>query len=158
MVVVTELSRKQILGWSWKLKRFMGSEISIKKEMGGSRIGQRSWQVAATKGKAMSSQGATGQRSPSQSPSGANMNRLFLYPSTWASAHPWLENWDRSLGKLMVSQLHSLKWEAFLFSKEHLSSPSLYQLRSKYDPKLKKLSISKISFKSHWILTRCCYC
>ena len=36
----------------------MGSEISIKKEMGGSRIGQRSWQVAVTKGKAMSSQGS----------------------------------------------------------------------------------------------------
>ena len=140
MVVVTGLSRKQVLGWSWKLKRFMGSEISVKKEMGGSRIGQKSWQIAVTKGKAMSSQGATGQRSPSESLTGANMNRPFLYPSTWASADPWLENWDRSPGKLTVSQLHSLKWEAFLFSKEHLSSASLYQLHSKYDPKLKKLS------------------
>lgn len=103
MVVVTGLSRKQVLGWSWKLKRCMGSEISIKKEMGGSRIGQRSWQVAVTKGKAMSSQGATGQRSPSsESPSGANVNRPFLHPFTRASADPWLENWGRSPGKLTV--------------------------------------------------------
>lgn len=154
MVVVTGLSRKQVLGWNWKLKRFMGSEISIKKEMGGSRTGQRSWQVAVTKGKAMSSQGATGQRSPSESPSGANMNRPFLHPFTWASADPWFENWGRSPGKLMVSQLHSLQWEAFLFSKEHLAAHLCINYIANMTQNSKNsVSVSKISLKSHWILT-----
>ena len=154
MVVVSGLSRKQVLGWSWKLKRFMGSKISIKKEMGGSKTGQRSWQAAVTKGKAMSSQGATGRRSPSESPSGAKTNRPFLHPFTWASADPWLENWGRSPGKLTVSQLHSLQWEAFLFSKEHLAAHLYINYIANMTQNSKNsVSISKISFKSHWILT-----
>lgn len=116
------LSRKQVLGWSWKLKRCI-REWNIYQERNGRRagLGRGAGRLQWPRQPCLPRDWA---RSPLKVPV-VSVNRPFLHLHR-ASADPWLENWGRSPGKLTV-QASYIHWSGrILVLKEHLSSASLY--------------------------------